>query len=62
MFVQNWQSYNKSSASTVAYCLHMNEVFANCSEEDEIYPLTTQEIVETQRADVSLKHLLSAMQ
>ncbi len=29
-----------------AYCFHMNEVFANHSEEDEIYPLTTEEIAE----------------
>ncbi len=40
-----------------AYCFHMNEVFANCSEEDEIYPLTTEEIAEAQRADASLNHL-----
>ncbi len=35
----------------------MNEVFANCSDEDEIYPLTTVEIAEAQQADASLKHL-----
>jgi hypothetical protein len=35
----------------------MNKVFANYSEEDEIYPLTTVEIAEAQRADTSLKHL-----
>jgi hypothetical protein len=35
----------------------MNEVFANCSEEDEIYPLTTVEIAAAQRADASLKRL-----
>jgi hypothetical protein len=40
----------------------MNEVFANRSEEDEIYPLTTEKIAEAQLADASLKHLLSAMQ
>jgi hypothetical protein len=40
-----------------AYCFHMNEVFANCSEEDEIYTLTTRKIAETQQADASLKHL-----
>ncbi len=34
----------------------MNKVFANCSEEDEIYPLTTVEIVAAQWANVSLKH------
>ncbi len=36
----------------------MNEVFANCSDEDEIYPLTTVEIAVAQWADASLKHLL----
>jgi hypothetical protein len=35
----------------------MNEVFANCSKEDKIYPLRTEEIAEAQRADASLKHL-----
>ncbi len=34
----------------------MNEVFANCTEEDKIYPLTTAEIVEAQKADTTLKH------
>jgi hypothetical protein len=32
-------------------------VFVNCSEEDEIYPLTTEEIAEARQADASLKHL-----
>jgi hypothetical protein len=40
-----------------AHCFHMNEVFANCSDEDKIYPLTTAEIAAAQRADASLKHL-----
>ncbi len=35
----------------------MNEVFANCSDEDKIYPLSTEEIAEAQRADASRKHL-----
>ncbi len=34
----------------------MNHVFANCSEEDEIYPLTVKEIVEAQKTDAKLKH------
>jgi hypothetical protein len=34
----------------------MNEVFANCSDKDEIYPCTTEEIAEAQWADASLKH------
>jgi hypothetical protein len=40
-----------------AHCFHMNEVFANRSDEDKIYPLTTAEIAAAQRADASLKHL-----
>ncbi len=35
----------------------MNAVYTNRSEEDEIYPLTTEDIAEAQRTDVSLKHL-----
>jgi hypothetical protein len=57
LFAHLWQSYNKSSTPTQAYCFHMNEVFANCSKEDKIYPLTTIKIAEAQRADASLKHL-----
>jgi hypothetical protein len=36
--------------------IQMNQVFANRSEEDEIYPLTVKEIVEAQKADSKLKH------
>jgi hypothetical protein len=35
----------------------MNEMFANCSDKGEIYPLKTEEIAEAQWADASLKHL-----
>jgi hypothetical protein len=56
-FAHHWQSYNKTSTPTQAYCFHMNKVFANHSDEDKIYPLTTEEIAEAQRADASLKHL-----
>ncbi len=38
--------------------IQMNQVFANCSEEDEIYPLTVKEIVEAQKANTKLKHFL----
>jgi hypothetical protein len=37
----------------------MNEVFANCSEEDNIFPLTVKEIIETQKADKKLKHFFN---
>jgi hypothetical protein len=56
-FAHHWHSNNKSSMPTQAYCFHMNEVFANCSEEDKIYLLTTEEIAEAQWTDASLKHL-----
>jgi hypothetical protein len=56
-FAHHWRCYNEISTPTQAYCFHMNEVFANRSEEDEIYPLTTEEIAEAQRADASLNHL-----
>ena len=56
-FAQHWHSYNKASTPTQAHCFHLNEVFANCSVEDKIYPLTTVEIAAAQRADASLKHI-----
>jgi hypothetical protein len=31
-------------------------VFANCSKEEEIFPLTTSEIAEAQKANSKLKH------
>jgi hypothetical protein len=40
--------------------IQMNQVFANRSEEDEIYPLTMKEIVEAQKADTKLKHLFKS--
>ncbi len=49
LFAHHWRSYNKHSTPTQAYCFHMNKVFANCSEEDEIYPLTTAEIAKAQQ-------------
>jgi hypothetical protein len=56
-FAHHWCSYNNTSTLTQAYCFHMNEVFANRRDKDEIYPLTTVKITEAQRADASLKHL-----
>ncbi len=54
-FVHHWCSYNEASMPTQTHCFHMNEVFANCSDEDKIYPLTTAEIPAAQRTDASLK-------
>jgi hypothetical protein len=35
---------------------NLNQVFANRSKEEEIFPLTTPEIVEAQNANIKLKH------
>jgi hypothetical protein len=56
-FALHWRSYNEASTPTQAHCFHMNEMFANRSDEDKIYPLTTAEIAAAQRANASLKHL-----
>ncbi len=56
-FAHHWQCYHQDSAPMQAHCFHMNEVFANCSDKDEMYPLTAEEIAAAERADASLKHL-----
>ena len=38
----------------------MNQVFANRSEDEEIYPLTVKEIVEAQKADPILTHFFKS--
>ena len=48
-FAHHWHSYNEASTPTQAHCFQMNEVFANRSDEDEIYPLTTAEIAAAAR-------------
>ncbi len=56
-----WSCYNKTQGNPdETNTIQMNQVFANCSEEDEIYPLTVKEIVEAQKADTKLKHLFKS--
>ena len=38
--------------------INLNKAFANRSKEEEIFPLTTPEIAEAQKADIKLKHCL----
>jgi hypothetical protein len=59
---QKWLMYSKWSRhhKTQGYSdkgnmIQLNQCFANCNEEDEIYPLTVKEIVEAQKADSTLK-------
>ncbi len=56
-FSKQWHCYLQGCAVSNTEAADLSAVFANCSEEDDIYPLTTVEIAEAQRADVSFKHL-----
>ena len=55
-FSKSWRCYNECHATTNTTDIQMNAVFANRSEEEEIYPLTTVEIAEAQKADATYKH------
>ena len=62
-FTQCWCHYNetteKTGASQANYTECMNFVFANCSEDSSIYPLTSREIVESQTKDKQLVKLIT---
>jgi hypothetical protein len=57
---QNWMTVSKHWCNlemndTIEHEDHMNLVFANHGEEEEIYPLTTIEIAKAQKEDQQLK-------
>ncbi len=57
MFSKLQLCYNEAQEdSDETNIIQMNEVFANHSEEEKIYPLTVKEIIEAQKADNKLKH------
>ncbi len=57
MFSKLWSCYNEAQEDPdETNIIQMNEVFANRSEEDKIYPLTVKEIIEAQKAGNKLKH------
>ncbi len=56
-----WSCYNEMQEDPdETNTIQMNQVFANRSEEDEIYPLTMKEIVEAQKANSKLKHFFKS--
>jgi hypothetical protein len=56
-FSKIWCCYNENNPpSNKTQECNLNKVFANSSEEEEIFPLTTPEIAEAQKANVKLKH------
>jgi len=56
IFSKFWSDYNEPQALDKTNTIEMNHVFANCSEEEEIFPLLVKEIVAAQKADPILKH------
>ena len=53
-----WCYYNQQQESvehTSAHQYQMSLVFANCSDQDVLYPLTVKEIAQAQKVDASLK-------
>ena len=52
---QNYGNDNKSNADTPDK-YQIEYVYANCSEDDNKYPLTIKEIAEAQKVDATLKH------
>ena len=54
---KHWRCYNECYATTSTSVVQMDTVFANRSDEEDIYPLTTVEIAEAQKADVAYKDL-----
>ena len=56
MFSKLWSCYNEAQEDPdKTNMIQMNEVFANHSKDNEIYPLTVTEIVDAQKADNKLK-------
>jgi hypothetical protein len=55
-FTKLWHCYNEYNTGSKTEECNLNQVFTNHSKEEEIFPLTTQEIAEAQKAGDKLKH------
>jgi hypothetical protein len=60
MFSKFWSCYNETQDQDETNPIEMNQVFANRSEEKEIYLLTVKEIIEAQKADPILTHFFKS--
>jgi hypothetical protein len=60
MFSKFSSCYNEAQDQDEINLIEMNQVFANRSEDEEIYPLTVKEIVEAQKADTILTHFFKS--
>jgi hypothetical protein len=54
-FSKLWRCYNEFNTGNIMQECNLNQVFANRHKEEEIFPLTTQEIIEAQNANDKLK-------
>jgi hypothetical protein len=55
-FSKLWRCYNENNPGNETQECNLKKVFANRSEEEEFFPLTTPEIVEAQKANSKLEH------
>jgi hypothetical protein len=55
-FTALWCSYNEKNPGAHGQYCNLNHVVANCSNEEEIYPPTAQEVADAQRVDATIKH------
>jgi hypothetical protein len=60
MVTKYWSCFSETQDPDETNPIEMNQVFANRSEEDEIFPLTVNEIVEAQKADPILKQFFKS--
>ena len=61
IFSKLWSDYNETQDLDETNTIEMNHVFANHSEEEEIFPLMVKEIVAAQKADPILKHCFNSL-
>jgi hypothetical protein len=51
-----WCSYNEKNPIAHGQDCNLNNVFVNRSNEEEIYPIDTQEVADAQRVNATIKH------
>ncbi len=55
-FSKIWHCHNENNTGTHTQECNLTQVFANCSNEEENFPLTTLKIADTQKTNAKLKH------
>jgi hypothetical protein len=55
-FSKLWHCYNEINTGNEMQECNLNQVFANHSKEEEIFPLTTPEIADAQKANGKFKN------